>query len=263
MKYSLAVAQISAGTCLEHNYAIVKNLAFQAQAKGCQALCLPEACLTGYDPARVAERSLETNSPYLERLSRLVQGLGMDLLVGFQEREGESYYLTQALFLANGQRKYYRKTHLGARESKFFTPGTLLPVYELSCGLKIGIALCVECHFPELVQTLALDGAELVFAPHAVPSRAGSRQMVWSRYINTRSYDNRLYMACCNLWDGVSYGGGCLVTGPDGAEISSCYSSGERLLTFAVDQDLITMYRKNASMGSRFYPVLRRRDLYR
>ena len=262
MSCRLAVAQAAATRNVNTNYATLVRLVQQARQQGCQALCLPEAFLTGYDPTNVGECSLTQTAEVLGEVAQLAQSSRVELLVGFQEQAGESHYLTQGLFLADGTIYFYRKTHLGRREAKAFTPGQELPVFQLSCGAKIGLALCVESHFPQLIQTLALRGAELVFAPHAVPAKAGSRQEIWSRYIPTRSYDNRLYMACCNLWDGDSFSGGCLVTMPTGEELSSFYGTGERLLVFDVDLELVKSYRENNSMGKRFYPAFRRQELY-
>ncbi len=262
MEYSLALAQAITTKNIKANYATLERLVLQAKANGCQALCFSEAFLTGYSLAGVAEQSLTLASPYLERVAGLALLHGVDILVGFQERRGQAYYLTQGIFLADGRREFYRKTHLGQREASFFTAGDKLPVFSLSCGLKIGISLCVESHFPELLQSLALRGAELVFAPHAVPVKAGPRREIWNKYIPARSYDNRLYMACCNLWDDNNFGGGCLVTGPTGEEVCSNFIAGESLVSFVVDTALIAYYRGNNSMRNRYYPLWRRRELY-
>ena len=262
MDCRLAVAQTAATSSCEENFSTLVGLAQKAKQRDCQALCLPEAFLTGYCPHRVEEQHLTREAALLEQVAQLARQESLDLLVGLQERAGEEYYLTQGLFLADGRREFYRKTHLGQREAQVFTPGRELPVFQLTNGLWVGIALCVECHFPELLQTLALKGAEVVFAPHAVPVQAGFREKIWSRYIPARSYDNRLYMACCNLEDGNGLAGGCLVTTPTGEELCSYYGQGEHLLCFTVERELVEAYRENRSMGKRFYPAFRQQELY-
>ena len=263
MKYSLAIAQVASTKNVTANYITLERLTLQAKQTSCQALCLPEAFLTGYSLSGLEQQSLTADAAVLQKISRLAKVQGMDLLVGFQERLGQVYYLTQGIFLASGERHFYRKTHLGQREALFFKAGGQLAVYQLSCGLKIGIALCVECHFPELLQTLSLQGAQVVFAPHAVPSKAGSRRIIWSKYIPARSYDNRLYMACCNQWDEQKFAGGCLVTNPEGEELCAYDGEGEKLISFTVDEALLDGYRANSSMSRRYYPAFRRPELYK
>lgn len=188
----------------------------------------------------------------------------MDILVGFMEREEDRCFITHGLFRRDGDRCFYRKTHLGQKEQRFFTPGDALEVFFLTCGLRIGLQLCVETHYPEITQTLALKGAEVIFAPHAVPRAAGDRQRIWSKYIPARSYDNRVYMACCNLWDEGRFGGGCLVSDPQG-EIAACaFGPGEALLSCEVHREAVAPYREAAGKyAARFYPAKRRPELYR
>lgn len=229
----------------------------EARRRGCAAVCFPECALTGYDPERAAEKAVPADSPVIRRVSELAEDCGTDLLAGFMERDGEELYLTQGLFRADGSRDFYRKTHLGRKEGRFFTPGGELKVFELSCGLTVGVQLCVETHFPEITQTLALKGAEVIFAPHAVPRAAGSRRDIWERFIPARSYDNRVYMACCNLWDEARFGGGCMVTGPEGRVEAACWEDAPALVTFEADRQIVADLRKK-----RFYPRQRRPELY-
>ena len=179
------------------------------------------------------------------------------------EKSDDSFYITHGLFRKDGTRDYYRKTHLGQREKTVFSPGKELKILSLTNGTRIGIQLCVETHYPEITQTLALRGAEVVFAPHAVPRISGNREKIWSKYIPARSYDNRIYMACCNLWDNTSFGGGCLVTGPRGEVVSACFDGKAFLLVCEIDEDLIASFRTLGNKRSaHFYPSLRRPELY-
>jgi len=43
-----------------------------------------------------------------------------------------------------------------------------------AAGIRFGIQLCYDAHFPELATRMALDGAEVIFMPHA--SRAVPRR---------------------------------------------------------------------------------------
>ena len=247
----------------EVNLQTIRSFAKEAREKSCQVLCFPECFLTGYRSENPAPLALTKDSPILQRVSQMAQEFSMDLLVGYVENQGDQYYICHGLFLPDGSRQTYRKTHLGKTESIYYTPGDRLEVFSLSCGLRVGFQLCVETHFPEITQTLALRGAEVIFAPHAVPRVSGDRSHIWGKYISARSYDNRVYMACCNLWDENRFGGGIFVTDPRGETIASCYADEPQLLTAEIDRELIARYRTPGDKRStHFYPGKRRKELY-
>ena len=259
------IVQASSVSDIRGNIEKVRRYVEAAKEKGCEVLGFPEAFLTSYAPKMVEKLAVSMRNEYIKQVSELARQYEMDLLVGFMEKslEEEKYYLTHGIFRSDGKCNFYRKTHLGQREQDLFSAGDHLLVLELACGLKAGIQMCVETHFPEITQKLSLQGAEIVFAPHAVPRVAGSRSTIWSKIIPARSYDNRVYMACCNLWDEEKFGGGCLVMDPVGEVVVSYYEEQEALVCFEVDREKVSCYHEgNGSMKKRYYPEMRRVDLY-
>lgn len=248
----------------EENLQTLRRFAAEGQEKNCEVLCFPECFLTGYRAEAGAELGVTDASPVLQRVSDAAREFSIDLLVGYAEKQGDRLYISHGLFRRDGSRQVYRKTHLGKTECLHFTPGDKLEIFSLSCGLRVGIQLCVETHFPEITQTLSLGGAEVVFAPHAVPRISGDRAYVWGKYISARSYDNRVYMACCNQWDPHRFGGGILITDPRGEVTAACYADEPRLLTAEIDRELIARYRTPGDKRStHFYPGKRRKELYK
>ena len=235
----------------------------EAKEKGCQVLCFPEAFLTGYVPSEVSMRAVSRDSWLGANVGELAKAYQMDIVAGFMEQEKEQYYLTQGIFKADGQMLFHRKTHLGEREHGIFSEGNTLDVYSLTCGLKIGIQICMENHFPEITQILSLKGAEVVFAPFAVPGTPEKRKEVWSKIMPARSYDNRVYMACCNLWNGERFCGGCMVTDPNGEIVAENYENKPGLLIFTYEEEAVRRYHEgNPSMKYRYYPEKRRVELF-
>ena len=54
-----------------------------------------------------------------------------------------------------------------ADEQYYFTPGDLgFPVFEVA-GLRVGVLICYDRHFPEAARALGLQGADIVFVPTA------------------------------------------------------------------------------------------------
>ena len=241
----------------------LRYFAALAKEAGCVALCFPECYLTGYAPEQAADKAIRRNCEELKTVTAIAKEYDIDLLVGFMERTNDIFHITHAIFRPDGTTAYYKKTHLGQKERLFFAAGDKLEVFPLSCGLQFGFQLCVETHFPDITQTLSLHGAELIFAPHAVPRVAGERQKIWNKFIPARSYDNRVYLVCCNHADGERFAGGCLVTGPDGEEVASFYEDTSHLLCFDVDTELLRHFRDtNDKLSARYYPAHRRPGLY-
>lgn len=260
---TIGLVQAQACEDMAANLETVRRYAAEAADAGCQVLCFPECFLTGYAPARVSELAVAADSAAVGELLKIAAQYTTDLLVGFMERASQGFYISHGLFRPDGSMHIYRKTHLGQREQQHFIPGDCLPVFSLTSGIKIGLLLCVETHYPEVSQTLSLRGAQILFAPHAVPRISGDRETIWKKYIPARSYDNRIFMACCNLWDPQRFGGGCLVTGPRGETVAACYEDRASLLLCPVEPSAADAFRDPAAARSRHYfPALRRKELY-
>lgn len=259
----LGLVQASSRGSIAENLQTLASMAQNAARSGCDAVCFPECFLTGYHPERASAEAISADSIFLTQVVGLARQYQLDILTGFMERDENALYITQGIFQRNGETKFYRKTHLGVKEANFFSAGNVLEVFSLSCGLRIGFQLCVETHYPEITQTLALKGAEVIFAPHAVPRVTGERKALWGKYIPARSYDNRIYMLCCNLWDASCFAGGCLVTDPNGDVAEACFENGEHLVVAEIDRALVARFRTQGEKPSgRFFPSGRRPELY-
>ena len=259
----IGLAQTSAVTDVAANLDVIIEYAIKAKQQGCEVICFPECFLTGYAPEETKTLSVSKECKQLKKISEIAVEKEIDILIGFMEVEEDKYYITHGVLKMNGEREYYRKTHLGEKESIYFSEGDVLNILELSNGVKIGFQLCVETHFFEITKALSLRGAEIVFAPHAVPRKAGCRKSIWMKIIPARSYDNRVYMACCNQWDEKNYGGGCMVTDPKGDVIAQFFENEEGLLVAEIDVEEIKRYHEaNAGKKYRYYPSKERKELY-
>ncbi len=259
----LGLIQASATCNAKENLESIRQFAAQGRAAGCAAICFPEAFLTGYFPEQAPELALQQDHPLLSQIGTLAQSLETDLLVGFMESADNRCFLTHGIWRTDGTCGFYRKTHLGQKEQEYFCAGDKLDVFSLSCGLQVGIQLCVETHFPEITQTYSLSGAEVVFAPHASPMAPEKRRKLWETYIPARSYDNRVYMACCNLWDPGRFGGGCMVTDPSGDILLSSFENAPGLLSFDINPEKIRAYHcSSPDKNHHYYPGRRHPELY-
>jgi len=222
------------------------NRVLQYKNVDADVLVFPESALTGY---RADERhSISLNHEGIEMLRTMPQ----DLMIGAHIDENISYlHIADEVFR-------YNKCHLGLKEQMVYTPGNELRVFDVK-GVKIGVALCIECHIPDISSTLRLMGAEIIIMPFASPGVCGNRYDLWSKYLPARAYDNGVYVIACNL-TGNKFSGGILIYDYLGNEIMSHFEKTPCIKTIKLDIDAL---RKRRLKRKTNYIERRRPELYR
>jgi len=128
---------------------------------------LPELCNTGYNFAdrREVDRLAEPPDGFTFRaMTEIAAKTKARIVYGFAEKS-DALYNSAALVGPTGIIGLYRKVHLFARETLFFTPGNLgFPVFDLPFG-RIGIMICFDWYYPESARTLALKNAQIIAHP--------------------------------------------------------------------------------------------------
>ena len=136
---------------------------------GAQIAILPELCMPWYSTDRdeLAPHAETLSGPTVEAWRSLaVEGDGV-IVGGLCERDGDRFYNSAVAVDRTGVIGHYRKLHLFASEKNTFTPGDLgLPVFDLPIG-RIGLCICYDLRFVEVVRVLALSGADLICVPTA------------------------------------------------------------------------------------------------
>ncbi|RKO67076.1 nitrilase family protein [Desulfofundulus salinus] len=248
-----------------------KMAAFVEEAAGrkVEMILFPELCVQGYNRERTREFAEPIPGESTNHISQLARSFNMVILAGLAEASGgEKPYITQVVAYPNGRVDKYRKTHLGKSEKPHFTPGDQLPVFETEKA-RFGIEICWDLHFPEVTTVLSLQGAEIIFAPHASPTIVGDRRNIWLKYLSARAYDNSVFVAACNLVGPTGekkqeFCGGALVIDPKGDVVAEDFRGKEGLLVVDLDSRLINTIRNNeaTSMRHSFYLQSRRPELY-
>ncbi len=95
---------------------------------------------------------------------------GVAIVTGFAELGPDGRYYNAAIFIdPSGRRIVYRKSHLyGSYEKGLFSPGTEGPSVFHYSGMALGMLVCFDVEFPEMVRILAQQGAQLVLVPTAI-----------------------------------------------------------------------------------------------
>ncbi|WP_027356334.1 nitrilase family protein [Desulfofundulus thermocisternus] len=267
LRIALVQMQVSIGEVRKNRE---KMAAFVEEAAGkkVEMILFPELCIQGYHREKIQEFAEPIPGESTNYLSRLASSYNMVILAGLAEMSGcEKPYITQVIAYPDGRLDKYRKTHLGKSEKPYFTPGNQLPVFETDKA-RFAVEICWDLHFPEVTTVLSLQGAEVIFAPHASPTMVGDRRDIWLKYLSARAYDNSVFIAACNLvgpsGKNQEFCGGALVIDPKGNVVAEDFEGKEGLLVVDLDSKLINTIRYNntTSMRHSFFLESRRPELY-
>lgn len=238
-----------------------------AHSKSVDIVCFPELSIQGYTLTQAKKLAEPLCGPSCHFLQGLSHKHNIVIIAGFIEKSASKPYITQVVFYPEGNMEQYRKTHLGVTEQKYFR--TADEVNTFSCAkARFAIQLCFDCHFPEITTIQALQGAEVIFLPHATPMPLEKRKESWLKYLPARAYDNSVFLVTCNHCgdngEGINYQGGCLVFDPLGNLIAEASGQEEEMLVIDLKSDLLDSIRKNSTdlMRNRFYLESRRPEIY-
>ncbi|MEU8310503.1 carbon-nitrogen hydrolase family protein [Actinomadura sp. NPDC048955] len=108
--------------------------------------------------------------------------------------------------------------HLGA--DRFVQPSSdrSTPVFDTSVG-RIGLAICYEIRFPEVIRCLALAGAQIVLLPTNWPEEG---RILADHFTRVRAAENFVHLLASNRpdWErGTRFIGASSITGPYGTPV--------------------------------------------
>lgn len=236
----------------------------EAADLGASMVVFPEMNITGYSSKEFIAACAESiPGPSTERLAVISRESGITILAGLAEISGNSYYASHVVITPEGLVSTYRKLHISPPERELFMPGNRIETF-LTETARFGIQLCYDAHYPELSTRMALDGADILFFPHASPRGTPQDKFhSWMRHLTARAYDNGVYVVACNQVGenglGLDFPGVALVIGPDGNLIDSYTGNEEHLLIVDLDDSLLSRVRNHRM---RYFLPNRRDDLY-
>jgi predicted amidohydrolase len=222
----------------EFNLQMMRERLAVATAGGARFIVFPEAILSGYGFTSVQEAWAHTEplpGPATEVLARDCRRLGVWMVFGLLERQGERLYNACALVGPGGFQARYRKAHLPLLGiDRYATVGdTPFEVYDLG-GLRIGINICYDAGFPEAARCLALAGADLIVLPTNWPEGATSTPKY---LVPARALENHVYYAAINRAGterGFRFIGASLITDVHGDAIATA-GPGEEIIYADID----------------------------
>ena len=222
------------------NLEMIATHAEHARREGAELAVFPELATTGsFPPARMADLAEPVPGPSTDFLGDLSTRLGLHLVVGMAEQDGDDLYNSAVLVCpTDGLTAHYRKVHLFSDERQTYRAGDEPVVVDLPFA-RVGLTICYDLMFPEFVRRLVLDGAELILnSTHWLTNDEQIQRWAWGpeqviALARTRALENTRFvaMACRAGREGgfTSIGHSC-VASPTG-----------RLLAAMDDQDGIAL----------------------
>jgi predicted amidohydrolase len=177
----------------EKNRLFYAEKIIEAGKLGVDILCLGEGITVVSTGKKYAEVAEPVPGPTSRILGEAARKAKLYVVAGIYEREGSLVYNTALLIDRNGNiAGKYRKTHLPQTEVYGgITPGTEYPVFQTDFG-TVGIEICYDNFFPEVVRNLAINGAEIILLP--IWGDIREQGYVWDIVARSRAIDNSIYL---------------------------------------------------------------------
>jgi predicted amidohydrolase len=257
-KIKLALAQISSKRENKNeNFLKIEQLTLKAKEQAADLVIFPELSLTGYVVRdQVYELAETIPGPTVEKAEALAKKTGMHIIFGMPElsEKTQATAFNTAVFvgpqgLIGKYRKMYLPTHSVFEEKRYFRPGYQTAAFQTDLG-NIGLCICYDVFFPEVLRLTRLQGAQLIVCISASPAvRRGYFEILTS----ARALENTAFLAYVNLAgveDGLQFWGGSRLVSPTGDVVAKAKYDEEDFVICEVDyNDLRT--------AETFIPTLR------
>ena len=226
----------------------------KASKKGADLVVLPEMFICPYNNEMFIKYAETEKGKVVSKLSEISKKEQIYLVAGsIPEKEDNKIYNTAFIFDKTGKIiKKHRKIHLfdidipgkiTYKESDVLSFGKNITVFETEF-CKVGVAICYDMRFPELIRNMTLKGAKLVVIPAAFNMTTGPAH--WHTIAKSRSLDNQIYFAMCsparNLKNDYIAYGHSLVANPWG-KIQDSLDEKENILFSNIDFEYLDKIR--------------------
>ncbi len=154
------------------NFRKIEAFVERAARQKVRLIVFPECCITGYwfirnlsvkALAQIAEPIFD--GPSSQRLMALARKFGITIGAGLVETgPAGDFYNSYVVAMADGGARRHRKLH--AFEHGSIRSGSEFTVFDLPDGFRVGVLICYDCNLIENVRLTALQGADILIAPH-------------------------------------------------------------------------------------------------
>ncbi|WP_203833406.1 carbon-nitrogen hydrolase family protein [Actinoplanes regularis] len=231
-------------------------VAARAAAGGAELLVTPEMSVGGY-PLRRDVLAEVAGGAAGAAVARIAREHGLAIVYGWPETASTGLHNSVRLIDRTGEALVsYRKAHLYRPAEPQFVPGSDGVVQATLGELRVGLLICYDVEFPEMVRAHALAGTELLVVPTALMT---PWEFVARVLVPARAFESQLYVAYTN-WigrnEGVRFCGLTTVAAPD-TGLVRVEEPREELLFAEIDPKVIA-----AARAATTYLADRRPELY-
>ncbi|HEX3128207.1 MAG TPA: nitrilase-related carbon-nitrogen hydrolase [Thermoanaerobaculia bacterium] len=267
----IALAQLSASPDRATNLARALDTMTAARQAGADLIAFPEVILDRFFPQVPGDREAlklaePVPGPTSDAISARARDLGLVTVFNLYELDAQGRrFDSSPVYDADGTllgvtRMVHITDYEGFHEQDYYHPGDKgMPVYDTLVG-KIGVAICYDRHYPEVMRALGVAGAELVVIPQA--GTVGEwPEGLYEAEVRTAAFQNGYFTALANrvgLEGRLHFSGESFVVDPDGRVLARGKSLEEDLVL--ADMDLAAC---PTSTARRLFWKDRRPDLYR
>ncbi len=243
----VAVVQQVATLDREHNVERGLEAMTRAAQAGADLVCFAELAFDHFhpqrpvdgDPSRLAE---DVPGPTTERFAEAARRHGVVVVLNLYERAAGRCFDSSPVIDADGSllgrtRMVHITDYEGFHEQGYYAPGDLgLPVYDTAVG-RLGVAICYDRHYPEVMRALALDRADIVVVPQA--GAVGEwPDGLFEAEMRVAAFQNGYFTVLANRVgreDALEFAGGSFVCDPAGRVVARAPEGEEHLLVAEVD----------------------------
>ena len=203
---------------------------------------LPELPFAGYYFQNREEAMFYAEDPLdstlVESLTALCKERDFYVVTGFAEKKADKCFNSALLIGPGGLEHTYRKLHLFNEEKNWFDPGDIDLGVQTVRGIKIGIMICFDWIFPEVMRTLTLQGAQVICHPSNLVMNYCQNAM------QTRCIENMVYAVTANRYGRdkrphgeLRFTGQSQITAPKGVVIHKAPTQREMLFITEIDPE--------------------------
>jgi predicted amidohydrolase len=222
----------------------------KAAATGANVVCFAELAFELFHPQRPAMPDFASLAepipgPTTDAFVSLAAELEVVIILNLFERDtdGRTYDSSPVIDADGSLLGITRMIHIteydGFHEQGYYTPGdTGAPVYKTRFG-NIGVAICYDRHYPEMMRALAINGADLVVIPQA-GSTGEWPEGLYEAEMRVAAFQNGYFTALCNRVgqeDKLEFAGESFVCDPEGRVVAKAGSGTEEILFCDLDLD--------------------------
>jgi N-carbamoylputrescine amidase len=243
----------------------------EAKRRGADLIAFPEVILDRFFPQHPDDREAlklaePVPGPTADRIAERARELGLVTIFNLYELDGQGRrFDSSPVFDADGRllgitRMVHITDYEGFHEQTYYHPGDRgVPVYDTRAG-RVGVAICYDRHYPEVMRALGVAGAELVVIPQA--GTVGEwPEGLYEAEVRTAAFQNGYFTALANrvgVEGKLHFSGESFVVDPEGRVLARGKSLEEDLVL--ADVDLAAC---KTSTARRLFWKHRRPELYR